>query len=59
MEPTNPPTEVPSLAPSVAPHCDPCYDLIPEGAERWYDAYGEEYTCDFYEGTNPSDTWRF
>lgn len=59
-DPTRTPSDVPTLVPSnrptVTPVCDPCYDLVPEESDGvWYDSFGEQYTCEFYE----SDPWRF
>lgn len=48
--PTNPPiVSPPTNDPSRAPTChEECNDYVPPGESRWYDKFGDFFTCDYY-----------
>jgi len=52
--PTTGPSKAPTMPeptgyPSQAPTChQECTDYIPEGEDKWYDGFGEFFTCDYY-----------
>eukprot|EP00492_Amphilonche_elongata_P003921 TRINITY_DN42_c0_g1_i1.p1 TRINITY_DN42_c0_g1~~TRINITY_DN42_c0_g1_i1.p1 ORF type:complete len:716 (-),score=172.53 TRINITY_DN42_c0_g1_i1:514-2622(-) len=54
VDPTPSPTDAPTISsptfyPSQAPTCHyECSDYVPEGETKWYDSFGEFFTCDYY-----------